>query len=129
MSIKRILGASLAIVLAAGCSTAATPSPSPSSAAPTTQATASASASASAAASASASASPLAVDPAEAVIPNVEQGATITFWTFYLSPTFDNYIKETIARFEATYPGVTVNWEDHQATFKDDLNAAFAAGK
>jgi putative chitobiose transport system substrate-binding protein len=127
MSIKRILGASLAIVLAAGCSTAATPSPSPSSAAPTTQASASASASASAAASASPS--PLAPDPAEAVIPNVEQGATITFWTFYLSPTFDNYIKETIARFQATYPGVTVNWEDHQATFKDDLNAAFAAGK
>ena len=53
---------------------------------------------------------------------------TITFWTFYLSPTFDQYIKDTIARFQATYPGVTVNWEDHQATFKDDLNNAFAAG-
>ena len=53
---------------------------------------------------------------------------TITFWTFYLSPTFDQYIKDTIARFEATYPGVTVNWEDHQATFKDDLNNAFNAG-
>ena len=34
---------------------------------------------------------------------------------FYLSPTFDDYIKETIARFEATYPGVKVDWEDHQA--------------
>ena len=53
---------------------------------------------------------------------------TINFWTFYLSPTFDQYIKDTIARFEATYPGVKVNWEDHQATFKDDLNNAFAAG-
>ncbi len=31
---------------------------------------------------------------------------TIEFWTFYLSPTFDNYIKDTIARFQATYPGV-----------------------
>ena len=50
------------------------------------------------------------------------------FWTFYLSPTFDHYIKDTIARFEATYPGVKVNWEDHQATFQDDLNNAFAAG-
>ena len=53
---------------------------------------------------------------------------TISFWTFYLSPTFDQYIKDTIARFEATYPGVKVKWEDHQATFKDDLNNAFAAG-
>jgi hypothetical protein len=48
------------------------------------------------------------------------------FWTFYLSPTFDTCIKDTIARFEATYPGVKVNWEDHQATFKDDLNNAFS---
>ena len=50
------------------------------------------------------------------------------FWTFFLSPTFDQYIKDTIARFEATYPGVKVKWEDHQATFQDDLNNAFAAG-
>ena len=75
-----------------------------------------------------ASEAPLAADPAEAVIKNVEQGATITFWTYYLSPTFDDYIKDTIARFQETYPGVTVNWEDHQATFQDDLNNAFAAG-
>ncbi|HEU4571134.1 MAG TPA: sugar ABC transporter substrate-binding protein, partial [Candidatus Limnocylindrales bacterium] len=73
-------------------------------------------------------AAPLAPDPAEAVIPNVEQGAEITFWTFYLSPTFDQYIKDTIGRFEATYPGVKVKWEDHQATFQDDLNNSFAAG-
>ena len=64
----------------------------------------------------------------EAVIPNVESGATIGFWTFYLSPTFDQYIKDTIARFQKAYPGVTVNWEDHQATFQDDLKNAFAAG-
>ena len=56
--------------------------------------------------------------------PNAEIG----FWTFFLSPTFDGYIKDTIARFEATYPGVKVNWEDHQATFQDDLNNAFSAG-
>jgi putative chitobiose transport system substrate-binding protein len=71
---------------------------------------------------------PLQPDPAEAVIPNVESGAEIHFWTFYLSPTFDNYIKDTIARFQATYPGVKVDWEDHQASFQDDLKAAFAAG-
>ncbi len=64
----------------------------------------------------------------EAVIANVEANATITFWTFWLSPTFDQYIKDTIARFNEAYPGVTVKWEDHQATFQDDLKASFAAG-
>jgi putative chitobiose transport system substrate-binding protein len=64
----------------------------------------------------------------EAVIPNVEPNAEIGFWTFWLSPTFDQYIKDTIARFNEAYPGVKVNWEDHQATFQDDLKAAFAAG-
>lgn len=64
----------------------------------------------------------------EAVIPNVEPNAEIGFWTFWLSPTFDDYIKSTIARFNEAYPGVKVNWEDHQATFQDDLRNAFAAG-
>lgn len=64
----------------------------------------------------------------EAVIQNVEDGAEITLWTFWLSPTFDEYIKSTIARFNEAYPGVKVNWEDHQATFQDDLKNAFAAG-
>jgi putative chitobiose transport system substrate-binding protein len=64
----------------------------------------------------------------EAVIPNVEPNAELTVWTFWLSPTFDDYIKSTIARFQEAYPGVKVNWEDHQATFQDDLRNAFAAG-
>lgn len=64
----------------------------------------------------------------EAVIAGVEQGAEIGFWTFWLSPTFDDYIQDTLARFSEAYPGVTVNWEDHQATFQDDLNNSFAAG-
>jgi putative chitobiose transport system substrate-binding protein len=64
----------------------------------------------------------------EAVIDGVEDGAEVTVWTFWLSPTFDDYIQSTIARFEEAYPGVTVNWEDHQATFQDDLRNAFAAG-
>lgn len=63
----------------------------------------------------------------EAVIQGVEPNAEITLWTFWLSPTFDDFIKSTIARFEQAYPGVTVNWEDHQATFQDDLRNAFAA--
>ena len=64
----------------------------------------------------------------EAVIQNVEPNAEITFLTFWLSPTFDQYIKDTITRFNEAYPGVKVNWADHQATFQDDLKAAFAAG-
>ena len=64
----------------------------------------------------------------EAVIEGVEPNAEIGFWTFYLSPTFDDYIKSTIARFQEAYPDVKVNWEDHQATFQDDLRNAFAAG-
>jgi putative chitobiose transport system substrate-binding protein len=64
----------------------------------------------------------------EALIQNVEPKAEIHFWTFYLSPTFDTYLKGTITRFNQAYPGVKVDWEDHQATFQDDLKAAFAAG-
>jgi putative chitobiose transport system substrate-binding protein len=64
----------------------------------------------------------------EAIIEGVEANAELTIWTFYLSPTFDDFIKSTIARFQETYPGVKVNWEDHQATFQDDLKNAFAAG-
>jgi putative chitobiose transport system substrate-binding protein len=64
----------------------------------------------------------------EAVIEGVEPNAEVSLWTFYLSPTFDDYIKSTIARFEQTYPGVTVKWEDHQATFLDDYRNAMSAG-
>ena len=115
MSLKRLLGAGLAAAfVVSACTAGGAPSASaPASVAPT------------ASASASASAEP--TNP-EAVIPNVEDGAEITFWTFYLSPNFDEYIQDTIARFEETYPGVTVDWEDHQATFLDDYRNAFAAG-
>jgi putative chitobiose transport system substrate-binding protein len=115
MRLKRLLGAGLMVVFAAAaCTSGASPSASaPASVAPP------------ASAPASASAEPT---KPEAVIPGVEDGAEITFWTFYLSPTFDDYIKATIERFEETYPGVTVKWEDHQATFLDDYRNAFAAG-
>ena len=134
MKSRTMLALGLASILAISACTAAAPSQAPATqapatAAPATQAPATeAPASEAPASEAPASPTALPADPAEAVIPNVEQGATISFWTFYLSPTFDQYIKDTIARFEATYPGVTVNWEDHQATFKDDLNNAFNAG-
>ncbi len=127
MKLKQSVTLALATsLLFVACSSSATPSPS--SAAPSTPATSTAPASgAPASAGASAAPSPLAVDPAEAVIPNVEPNAEIGFWTFYLDPPFGPYIKDTIARFQGTYPGVKVNWVDHQATFQDDLNNAFAA--
>jgi putative chitobiose transport system substrate-binding protein len=125
---KRTLTIGLASALLVGaCASSASPSPSASTA-PATSASAAASSEASASAPASVAPTALPVDPAEAVITGIEPNAEITFWTFYLSPTFDGYIKDTIARFEATYPGVKVTWADHQATFQDDLNNAFAAG-
>ena len=130
VSSRKMLALGLAAVLGlAACGTSATATPTPAtSAAPTTAPASGDTESTAPESAAPASPTALPVDPAEAVIPNVEQGAEIGFWTFYLSPTFDQYLKDTIARFEQTYPGVKVNWEDHQATFKDDLNNAFAAG-
>ena len=126
MHTKRTLALALMAILAIGACNAATPSSAPASQAPASQAPATSTEPS--APAESPSAAPLAVDPAEAVIEGVEANAEIGLWTFFLSPTFDQYIKDTIARFEGTYPGVKVNWEDHQATFQDDLNNAFAAG-
>ncbi len=124
------LVAVVAVVAAACGSSSPSPSAAPSTASTATTAPAASSGASSAAPSQAAVASPtpLPVDPAEAVIKDIEPNAEISFWTYYLSPTFDDYIKETIARFEATYPGVKVKWEDHQGTFQQDLNNAFAAG-
>jgi putative chitobiose transport system substrate-binding protein len=125
MDTKRTLALALTAILAVAACTGTTPSSAPSQAA-ATPAPAEPSAAASTPAE-SAKPAPLAVDPAEAVITGVEPNAEIGLWTFWLSPTFDEYIKATIARFEGTYPGVKVNWEDHQATFQDDLKNSFAA--
>jgi putative chitobiose transport system substrate-binding protein len=114
--IKHLAVALVAMLVVVACTpAAASPSPTgaPSTGAPPTG---------------GASEEPSAPASEEAVIEGVEEGAEIGFWTFYLSPTFDEYIKSTIARFEETYPGVKVNWEDHQATFQEDLDNAFAAG-
>jgi putative chitobiose transport system substrate-binding protein len=124
MDTKRTLALALTAIIAVAACTGTTPSAAPSQAA-TTQAPAESAAASTPAESAKPV--PLAVDPAEAVIKDVEPNAEIGLWTFWLSPTFDQYIKDTIARFEATYPGVKVNWEDHQATFQDDLKNSFAA--
>src|SRR4029453_89486 len=126
VTLKRILSLGLAsAMLVAACG----PSASPSASSPAASAGGSSAPSSNEpSASSSAAAAPLPVDSKEAVIPNVEPNAEITFWTFYLSPTFDQYIKDTIARFEGTYPGVKVKGGDHQATFEDDLKNSFAAG-
>ena len=117
---RTLLPVALVAMLIAGCASAA--SPSPSSQAPSAP-------SAPASQPVSGTQEPTAPASEEAVIEGVEQGAEIGLWTFWLSPTFDEYIKSTITRFEETYPGVKVNWEDHQATFQEDLDNAFAAGK
>jgi putative chitobiose transport system substrate-binding protein len=87
-------------------------------------------ASAGASGSAPAAAAPCAAESSQAdpVMEGVEPNAEISFWTYYLSPTFDEYIKCTIARFEAAYPGVKVNWEDHQATYLDDYRNSINTG-
>jgi putative chitobiose transport system substrate-binding protein len=114
----------LMAMFALGACTTASPSSSPSgSVAPGASAGASAAASAVAAAPCAAESSQK--DP---VMDGVEANAEIGFWTYYLSPTFDEYIKCTIARFETAYPGVKVNWEDHQATYLDDYRNAINTG-
>lgn len=63
----------------------------------------------------------------ERLFAEVEDGAELTFWTWYLSPTFDEYIQGTIERFQAAYPEVTVTWED-QTELPDKYRNALAAG-
>ncbi|HSL75432.1 MAG TPA: extracellular solute-binding protein [Candidatus Limnocylindrales bacterium] len=123
---KRHLGLVLGVLFAISACQSATPSVAPSSAA--SEAPSAAPSESAPAPSESAAPSALAPDPAEAVIQNIEPNASITVWTFWLSPTFDTWIADTIDRFKATYPGVEVKWEDHQATFQDDLKNSFAAG-
>jgi putative chitobiose transport system substrate-binding protein len=122
--IKRHLGLVLGMLFVVSACAGQTPSTAPSAASEAP----SAAPSESAAASESAAPSALVADPAEAVIQNIEPNASISVWTFWLSPTFDAWIADTLSRFKETYPGVEVKWEDHQATFQDDLKNSFAAG-
>ena len=98
MHTKRFLVLALtAMVAISACNTptaSTAPSAAPATAAPASVAPSTGASTEPSAAPSEAAASPtaLAPDPAEAVIPNVEQGAEIGFWTFFLSPTFDQYI-------------------------------------
>jgi len=70
-----------AMLAISACTGTASPSPAATSPSP-----AAASSATSPSPAASPSATPLAADPAEAVIKNIEPNAQITFWTYYLSP-------------------------------------------
>lgn len=58
-----------------------------------------------------------------------QQKVEIEFWSWYLSPKFDNYLKDTIKDFEAKNPGITVKWFDKQDTMVQDLIASINLGK
>ncbi|MBZ9751587.1 sugar ABC transporter substrate-binding protein [Deinococcus sp. HMF7604] len=56
------------------------------------------------------------------------QTTTVTFWTWYLSPKFDSYIKSTIAAFEKANPTIKVQWFDKQDSMMQDFVAAVNLG-
>ncbi len=58
-----------------------------------------------------------------------QQKTQIEFWTWYLSPKFDSYIKASIADFERQNPTITVKWQDKQDTIQRDLQATIALGQ
>ena len=123
---RTFLTVGLMAVLAMAACTPSSTSPSPSAAG---------SAGATQSAVAQASVTPSKAPPCAAessqkdpVVDGVEANAQISFWTYYLSPTFDDFIKCTIARYEAAYPGVKVHWEDHQASYLDDYRNSINAG-
>jgi putative chitobiose transport system substrate-binding protein len=112
----------VAVFALGACTSEASPSSSPSGSAPL--------GSEGPAASEPTAAAPCAAESSQEdpMMEGVEANAEISFWTYYLSPTFDEYIKCTIARFEAAYPGVKVNWEDHQASYLDDYRNSINSG-
>lgn len=52
----------------------------------------------------------------------------ITFWSWYLSPKFDDYIKSTVAAFEKQNPNIKVNWFDKQDSMVQDFIASVNLG-
>ncbi len=52
----------------------------------------------------------------------------IEFWTLQLSPTFSSYIREAIAEYERTHPGVSIRWVDvpYDAAIQKLLSSAIA---
>ncbi len=52
----------------------------------------------------------------------------VTFWSWYISPKFDDYMKSTIAAFEKQNPNITVRWFDKQDSMAQDFIAAVNLG-
>ncbi|AZI43125.1 sugar ABC transporter substrate-binding protein [Deinococcus psychrotolerans] len=52
----------------------------------------------------------------------------VQFWTWYLSPKFDGYIKDTITAFEKANPNITVKWFDKQDTMVQDFISSVNMG-
>ncbi|NJK44021.1 MAG: sugar ABC transporter substrate-binding protein [Pleurocapsa sp. SU_196_0] len=53
----------------------------------------------------------------------------LEFWSWYLSPKFDPYLKSVIADFEKANPTISVNLVDKQDSMVRDLQASIALGK
>lgn len=59
---------------------------------------------------------------------SAQQPVELQFWTWYLSPKFDSYIKDTIAAFEKANPGIKVRWFDKQDSMVQDFIASVNLG-
>ncbi|MFC4454372.1 sugar ABC transporter substrate-binding protein [Deinococcus sonorensis] len=57
-----------------------------------------------------------------------QQPVELQFWTWYLSPKFDNYIKSTIDAFQKANPGITVKWFDKQDSMVQDFISSVNLG-
>lgn len=57
-----------------------------------------------------------------------QQPTEITFWSWYLSPKFDDYIKSTINAFEKQNPNIKVKWFDKQDSMVQDFIASVNLG-
>ncbi len=58
-----------------------------------------------------------------------QQKTQIEFWSWYLSPKFDGFIKGVITDFEKQNPTITVKWLDKQDTIQRDFQATIALGQ
>jgi putative chitobiose transport system substrate-binding protein len=58
----------------------------------------------------------------------VQAQTEIEFWTYYLSPNFDDYFNGLITQFEAENPDIKIKWTDKQDTMERDLAAAISLG-
>ncbi|MEF2278500.1 sugar ABC transporter substrate-binding protein [Deinococcus sp. YIM 134068] len=59
---------------------------------------------------------------------SAQQRVELDFWTFYLSPKFDDYIKGVIADFERQNPTIKVNYIDKQGTLEQEFITSVSLG-